>query len=187
VSRPVAVPRQEPVSRPETVAVDPQEVAVTATRPELQNAQAQNIEIGNPATIPAPSADQRQGPEASSAQTVNPEGAIALPEAASTQTASGQPNPQPASSPQPGSALPNDLFAQENVPVNPENIRNINELVNSVVDNEFASEAKKIFSESKVIRTVADLADFILERLREIIANNQLQQQSPSIGETGIS
>ena len=71
--------------------------------------------------------------------------------------------------------------------MNPENIRNVNELVNSVVDNEFTSEAKKIFSEPKVIRTVADLVDFILERLREIIANNQLQQQSPSIGDTGIS
>jgi acyl carrier protein len=79
------------------------------------------------------------------------------------------------------------LFAQESVTVNPENIRNVNELVNSVVENEFTSEAKKIFSAPKVIRTVADLVDFILERLREIIANNQLQQQSPSIGDTGIS
>jgi hypothetical protein len=37
-----------------------------------------------------------------------------------------------------------------------------------------------------VIRTVADLADFILERLQEIIAANQLQKQNQSSGEAGI-
>jgi len=67
------------------------------------------------------------------------------------------------------------LFAQDNATVNLENIRNVNELVNLVVNNEFTSEAKKIFSEPKVIRTVADLADFILERLREIIVTQQQQ------------
>jgi hypothetical protein len=70
--------------------------------------------------------------------------------------------------------------------VNSENIRSVSELVNSVVGNEFTSEAKKIFSEPKVIRTVADLADFILERLQEIIAANQLQKQNQSSGEAGI-
>ena len=53
-------------------------------------------------------------------------------------------------------------------------------MVNSVVESEFTSEAKKIFSEPKVIRTVADLADFILERLREIIITKQQQPQSNS-------
>ncbi len=63
-------------------------------------------------------------------------------------------------------------------------MRDVNALVNSVVENEFTSEAKKIFSQPKVIRTVADLADFILERLREIILTKQLQKQSSSVGES---
>ena len=71
--------------------------------------------------------------------------------------------------------------------MNPENIRNANELVGSVVANEFSSEAKKIFSEPKVIRTVADLADFILERLQEIITANQSQRPSQSADEAVIS
>jgi hypothetical protein len=79
------------------------------------------------------------------------------------------------------------LFTRDNAAVNPENIRNVSELVSSVVDNEFASEAKKIFSQPKVIRTVADLVDFILERLQEIIAANQLQKQNQSSGEVGVS
>jgi hypothetical protein len=175
------------VSRSETVAANPQEIPVTAASPVLQNPQAQNAEVGSPVNIPAPSVDQGEGSEGGQAQaSINPEGAIASPEGASSQTASGPSNPQPASGPQPGPAQSNDLFAQENAGVNPENIRNANELVNSVVDNEFTSEAKKIFSEPKVIRTVADLADFILERLREIIATNQLEKQSQSSGETGL-
>jgi hypothetical protein len=187
VSRPEAVasPQQESVSRPETVAANPQEAPVIAASPALQNAQAQNAEAGNPVNIPAPSVDQGQGLEGGQAKTVNPEGAIVSPEGASSQTASGQSNPQPTRGPQPGPPQANDLFAQETAAVNPENIRNVNELVNSVVDNEFTSEAKKIFSEPKVIRTVADLVDFILERLREIIAAKQQQSQSSS--ETGIS
>jgi len=180
VSRPEAVasPQQESVSRPENVAANPQEAPVIAASPALQNAQAQNAEAGNPVNIPAPSVDQGQGLEGGQAKTVNPEGAIVLPEGASSQTASGQSNPQPTRGPQPGPPQANDLFAQETAAVNPENIRNVNELVNSVVDNEFTSEAKKIFSEPKVIRTVADLVDFILERLREIIAAKQQQSQS---------
>jgi hypothetical protein len=180
VSRPEAVasPQQESVSRPETVATNPQEAPVIAASPALQNAQAQNAEAGNPVNIPAPSVDQGQGLEEGQAKTVNPEGAIVASEGASSQTASGQSNPQPTRGAQPGPLQANDLFAQETGAVNPENIRNVNELVNSVVDNEFTSEAKKIFSEPKVIRTVADLADFILERLREIIAAKQQQSQS---------
>ena len=180
VSRPEAVasPQQESVSRPETVATNPQETPVIAATPAVQNAQAQNAEAGNPVNIPAPSVDQGQGLEGGQAKTVNPEGAIVSPEGASSQTASGQSNPQPTRGPQPGPPQANDLFAQETAAVNPENIRNVNELVNSVVDNEFTSEAKKIFSEPKVISTVADLVDFILERLREIIAAKQQQSQS---------
>ena len=154
------------------------ETPVIAATPAVQNAQAQNAEAVNPVNIPAPSVDQGQGLEGSQAKTINPEGAIASPEGASSQTTSGQSNPQPTRGPQPGPPQANDLFAQETAAVNPENIRNVNELVNSVVDNEFTSEAKKIFSEPKVIRTVADLADFILERLREIIAAKQQQSQS---------
>ena len=180
VSRPEAVasPQQESVSRPETVATNPQENLVIAATPAVQNAQAQNAEVVNPVNIPAPSVDQGQGLEGSQAKTINPEGAIVSPEGASSQTASVQSNPQPTRGPQPGPPQANDLFKQETAAVNPENIRNVNELVNSVVDNEFTSEAKKIFSEPKVIRTVADLVDFILERLREIIAAKQQQSQS---------
>ncbi len=180
VSRPEAVasPQQESVSRPETVATNPQEAPVIAATPAVQNAQAQNAEAVNPVNIPAPSVDQGQGLEGGQAKTVNPKGGIVSPEGASSQTASGQSNPQPTRGPQPGPPQANDLFAQETGAVNPENIRNVNELVNSVVDNEFTSEAKKIFSEPKGIRTVADLADFILERLREIIAAKQQQSQS---------
>ena len=68
--------------------------------------------------------------------------------------------------------------------VNPENVRDVSALVNSVVENEFTAEAKKIFSQPKIIRTVADLAEFILERLREIFLTKQLQKQSQSTGES---
>ncbi len=169
---------ENPVTAEEGVETSSGDFRVAAASPALQNAQAQNAEAVNPVNIPAPSVDQGQGLEGGQAKTVNPEGAIVSPEGASSQTASGQSNPQPTRGPQPGPPQANDLFAQETAAVNPENIRNVNELVNSVVDNEFTSEAKKIFSEPKVIRTVADLADFILERLREIIAAKQQQSQS---------
>jgi hypothetical protein len=188
------------VSRPEAVAAAPQEVPavrsdaassnnqvppVPAARPALQNVQEQSAKVGSPGNIPAPPVNQGQQPEVPLAQTAQPEGAVVPPEEASSPTASEQFNSQPVSVPPPVPS--NDLFAQENAAVNPENIRDVNELVNSVVDNEFTSEAKKIFSEPKVIRTVADLADFILERLQEIIATNQLRQQSQSSGETVLS
>lgn len=70
--------------------------------------------------------------------------------------------------------------------MNPANVRNLSELVNSVVESEFNSEAKKIFSEPKVIRTIADLVDFILERLQEIIAAKQLLKQEQASAETGL-
>jgi flagella basal body P-ring formation protein FlgA len=191
VSRPEAVasPQQESVSRPETVPTNRQEVPVTAASPALQNAQAQNAAVRNPNSNPAPAVNQGQRPEV--AQPVHSEGIDASPAGASSPQVSEQPNaqvsgqsnPQPASAPRP--AQSSDLFAQENAAVKPENIRNVDELVNSVVDSEFTSEAKKIFSEPKVIRTVADLADFLLERLREIIATQQ--QQSQSSGEFGLS
>lgn len=71
--------------------------------------------------------------------------------------------------------------------MNPENIRNAGELVSSVVENEFAAEAKKIFREPRVIRTVADLADFILERLQEIFVAKQIQKQELSGDEPILS
>jgi hypothetical protein len=152
---------ETPVNRPETVATNQQQVQAAPARPELQNAEAQNGEVVNPAAV------------------------AVLPEGAGNQEASVPSTPQPASTPPQARPAPsNDLFAQENTAVNPENIRDVNELVNSVVDNEFTSEAKKIFSEPKVIRTVADLADFILERLREIIIAKQQQPQSNSEIET---
>jgi len=194
VSRPdaVASPQQESVSRSETVSASPQEAPVTAASPALQNVQEQNAAVKNPNSNPAPAVNQGQRLEG--AQPVNSEGSVASPAGASSpqvseqpnaEQVSGQSNPQPASAPQPRPAQPSDLFAQENAAVNPGNIRNVNELVNSVVDNEFTSEAKKIFSEPKVISTVADLADFLLERLREIIATQQ--QKSQSSGEFGLS
>jgi hypothetical protein len=196
VSRPDAfvTTQQEPVTRPETVAANRQETPVTAASPALQNAQAQNATVANPVNIPAFSVGQGQRFAEAQTQPVNPKEVIAspagthsqaVPEQSNSQQVPGQSNPQPAPVPQSGSAQSRDLFAQDNAAVNPKNIRNVNELVNSVVDNEFTSEAKKIFSEPKVIRTVADLADFILERIREIIAAQQ--QQSQSSDEVGIS
>ncbi len=156
-----------------------------AASPALQNVQSKNAVVGNPAHIPAPSANLGKSPEVVQAQSVNPEGIIAggtnsqaTSEQSNSQQVPGQSNPQPASFPQPVPAQSRDLFAQGNAAVNPENIRNVSELVGSVVGNELASEAKKIFSEPQVIRTVADLADFILERLREIIATKQQESQS---------
>ena len=188
---PIVSPQPESVSRVETIPASPQEAPVIAASPAVQNAQAQNAGVGNPVNIPAPSANQGQGSEGPQAQPVSHEATVVPPAGASSQAVEGQsdsqavPHSQPASVPQPGPAQSSDLFAQGNAAVNPENIRDVNELVNSVVDNEFTSEAKKIFSQPKVIRTVADLADFILERLREIIAAQQ--QQSQSSGEVGLS
>ena len=187
-----ANPQSAVVENPANAASAPasprEGLTVVAASPALQNAQAgEHARTETPASRPDavfPSS-QGQASEGVQAQTVNPEGPVASPEGASSQTASGPSNLQPASGPQPGPAPSSDLFAQENAAVNPENIRNANELVNSVVDNEFTSEAKKIFSQPKVIRTVADLADFILERLREIIAAKQ--QQSQSSNRIGIS
>ncbi len=176
---------ETPVSRPDAVSPNNQETPVTAASPALQNAQAQSAEVDNRVNTPAPSVNQGQGSEGTQAKPVNLERAAVSLEGASRQAASGQANPQPASPSQSGPAQSSGLFAQDNAAVNPENIRNVNELVNAVVDNELTSEAKKIFSESKVIRTVADLADFILERLREIIASQQ--QQSQSSGEFRLS
>ena len=186
VSRAVASPQPESVSRPEAVATHSQETPVIPASPALVNSRAsENTSVENPVNTPASSVDRGQASEV--AQPINPEEAIASPGGASNQAASGQSHSQPASGPQPGPAQTSDLFAQDNAAVNSENIRNVSELVNSVVGNEFTTEAKKIFSEPKVIRTIADLADFILERLQEIIAANQLQKRNQSSEEVGIS
>jgi hypothetical protein len=197
----VAAAQQEPVSRPETIAANSQgapverpdtvlpnnqQSPVTAVNRASQNSPAHNAEVGNPVTVPASPPNQGQGLEESPAQAINSEGSTAPLAGAGNQVAPDPSSPQLESTPpQSGPVQSNDLFAQESAAVNPENIRDLNELVNSVVDNEFTSEAKKIFSEPKVIRTVADLADFILERLQEIIATKQ--QQPQSTGETPIS
>lgn len=184
VSADEGVEVETPVSPQEIVAPNQQEVPVVPASPELQNVQTQNVEVGNPVTIAAPQADQGQGSEGTQAQIIIPERVNTLLEEVSGQFDSSASNPQPASSSPSGLAQSNNLFAQENPVVNPDNIRNADELINAVMENEFTSEAKKIFSEPQVIRTVADLADFILERLREIIALKQ--QQSQSSGETGL-
>lgn len=204
----VILPQQEPVVVTETARTSPQTGPVTApssaspnvqasqktqvetsgivARPELQNAPAQNTEVGNPVALPVSPVDQGKRSEVITAETVPPEASAVPPAEVGNQAAPSPFNPKPASTPpQSGLSPANDLFAQEGATVNPENIRDANELVGSVVSSEFAAEAKKIFSEPKMIRTVADLADFILERLQEIIAINQQQPQSS--GETGIS
>jgi hypothetical protein len=174
---------ETPVSRPETVPASVQETPVVAASPALQNAQSQNSAIVKLSSDSAPEVNQGHRPEG--AQQINIEKSVASSAGASSPQVSEQSNPQPVSTPQAGSAQSSELFARENAAVKPENIRNVDELVNSVVDSEFTSEAKKIFSEPKVIRTVADLADFILERLREIIATQQ--QQSQTSGAIGLS
>ena len=172
--------------RLDTVATNPQEEALvtsaSSTLPSVPVAENVPVNTNSPIAVPVTSAVPQESKE-NIAPIVNSEGAVVLPEGESTQAASKEPKLQPG--PQSAPVQVNDLFAQGSETVNPENIRNANALVNSVVDNEFTSEAKKIFSEPKVIRTVADLADFILERLREIIAANQ--QQSSSDNEIGIS
>jgi len=201
-------PQQEPVVLTETARTSPQTAPVTAQSPaspnvqagqkiqvetsevvarsESQNAPAQNTEVGNPVALPVSPVDQGRGLQKAPVETVQSKGITAPPAEAGSQAAPSPSNPQPASTPpQSGLSPSNDLFAQESATVNPENIRDVNELVGSVVSSEFTTEAKKIFSEPKVIRTVADLADFILERLQEIIAIKQQQPQSS--GETGIS
>lgn len=162
------------------------ETSEVVARPESQNAFAQNTEVENPVALPVSPVDQGRGLEKAPVETVQSKEVTAPPAEAGSQAAPSPSNPQPASTPpQSGLSSSNDLFAQESATVNPENIRDVNELVGSVVSSEFTAEAKKIFSEPKVIRTVADLADFILERLQEIIAIKQQQPQSS--GETGIS
>ena len=162
------------------------ETSGIVARPELQNAPAQSTEVENPVALPVSPVDQGKRSEGITAETVPPEASVVPPAEVGSQAAPSPFNPKPASTPpQSGLSPANDLFAQEGATVNPENIRDANKLVGSVVSSEFAAEAKKIFSEPKVIRTVADLADFILERLQEIIAINQQQPQSS--GETGIS
>ncbi len=158
--------QQTPASQPETVAATQQETPVTAASPALQNAQAggnPNVEIpvSRPET-PAPQHTPQSQPETVAA--TQQQGPVAAPSA---------------------QGLRELIF--DSAVVNPENVRDVNALVNSVVENEFTAEAKKIFSEPKVIRTVADLVDFILERLREIILTKQLQKQAQSEGESGIS
>jgi hypothetical protein len=167
VSRPeTPAPQHTPQSQPETVAATQQETPVTAASPALQNAQAG----GNPNVETPVSRPERPAPQHTPQS--QPE----------TVAATQQQGPVAAPSAQGLRELISDSAA-----VNPENVRDVNALVNSVVENEFTAEAKKIFSEPKVIRTVADLVDFILERLREIILTKQLQKQAQSEGESGIS
>ncbi len=157
VSRPeTAVPQQTPQSQPGTVATTQQGTPVTAASPALQNAQA-----GESANVETP---------------------VSRPERVSTnsqQTSASQPVRVVAADQEAPVAAPSTHGLRElisdSAAVNPENVRDVNALVNSVVENEFTAEAKKIFSEPKGIRTVADLADFILERLREIMLTKQLQ------------
>ena len=139
---------------------------MTAASPALQNARAGvKTDVETPVSRPETTAPQ--------------------------QTPQGQPETVAASQQQAPVAAPSAQGLRElisgSAAVNPENVRDVNALVNSVVENEFTAEAKKIFSEPKDIRTVADLADFILERLREIILTKQLQKQMQSEGESGIS
>ena len=170
---------ETPVIRPDVVSSGNQQPSVTTSSPVLPtNGRSQYTEAENPVNIPAPSVNLGQGSAGAQAQTANPEGITIPVERERSHVASASSNPQPVSSSQSRPAQASDLFAQDNAAVKPENIRNVSELVGSVVGNELASEAKKIFSEPKVIRTVADLADFILERLREIIAAQQQQSQS---------
>ncbi len=173
---------ENPVSRPETVATNSQQTAqhqpgtgvattdqqapVTAASPALQNAGAgENASAEIPVIRPDTAAPQ--------------------------QTPQSQPGTGVATDQQAPVAAPFTQGLRELISdpaaVNPENVRDVNALVNSVVESEFTAEAKKIFSEPKVIRTVADLVDFILERLREIILTKQLQKQTQSEGESGIS
>ena len=170
-----------PATIPQRGSADPSpilsspKVPVAGTPPNLPNAQTQKVEAETPVTDPVSPVNSVRDAEVTPSD--SQERVNGLPE----QTVSGQssfqsPVPQVPSGPIP----PNDLFAKETATVNPENIRDRNELVSAIVDSEFASEAKKIFSEPKVIRTVADLADFILERLQEIIAAKQLQQKFSS-------
>ncbi len=176
---------ETPVSRSEVIAVDQQQTQEIVEGPEPQNAPEPNKGPENPVVIPITPADQGQRSEGIPTETVSPE-ASAVASAGAGIEAAASSRPQPESTPQPSGPVPSsDLFAHESATVNSANIRDANQLVGSVVNSEFTAEAKKIFSEPKVIRTVADLADFILERLQEIIAIKQ--QQSQSSNETVVS
>jgi len=189
---------ENPVSRPETVSSPNQEV--TASRPETVAANSQQTPAVQPETRAAP---QPSTPVTAASPALQNAPAAGNTNVATPVSRSDTPTPQPSVQsqsktvaatqqdtpviPPPSLGLRELISASASAAVNPENVRDVNALVNSVVENEFTAEANKIFSELKVIRTVADLADFILERLREIILTKQLQKQMQSEGESGIS
>ncbi|MCH6579391.1 MAG: hypothetical protein IH802_03395 [Nitrospinae bacterium] len=216
VSRPeTAAPQQAPQSQPETVATTQPGTPVIAASPALQNAAGGNTNVEPPVSRPETAAPQQapqSQPETVATTQPGTPVTVASPvlqnaragESANVETPvsrSDTPTTQPSVQSQsetvaatqretpvtpPPTRGVRELIS-DSAAVNPENVRDVNALVNSVVENEFTAEAKKIFSELKVIRTVADLADFILERLREIILTKQLQKQMQSEGESGIS
>ena len=187
---------ENPVSRPATVSFPNQEV--TAGRPEMVAANAQPT----PAVPPETRATTQQStPVTAASPALQNAQAGGNPNVETPVSRSDTPTTQPSVQSQsetvaatqretpvtpPPTRGVRELIS-DSAAVNPENVRDVNALVNSVVENEFTAEAKKIFSEPKDIRTVADLADFILERLREIILTKQLQKQMQSEGESGIS
>ncbi|MDH5763640.1 MAG: hypothetical protein OEZ51_11700, partial [Nitrospinota bacterium] len=152
-----AVPQATSASQPVTRPAPESGTPVTAASPALQNARA-----GGNASVATPVSKSES----------------AVPQA----TSASQPVTDVSGNPKTPFAVSSSQGLRElfmgSKEGNAENVRDINELVSSVVKNEFAAEAKKIFSKPKVIRTVADLADFILERLREIIATNQLKEKA---------
>ena len=172
---------ETPVSRPETFFTQSQEV--TVSRPETVAGPQQ----GTPVTAASPALQNAQAGESANVETPVSGSDTAVPQ----QTPASQPGTRVATDQEAPVAAPSTHGLRElisdSAPLNPENVRDVNALVNSVVKNEFTAEAKEIFSEPKVIRTVADLVDFILERLREIILTKQLQKQMQSEGESGIS
>jgi hypothetical protein len=160
---------------------------VIAANPALQNAQVyESVQVETPVkqtetpvesnhhsvpapvapefqeNVPSPANSSQSSVEGNSPPIAHKGASVPLGAAESDRAPDAPSTPGPQAAPAPS----NELFAQENAAVNPENIRNANELVSAVLESEFTSEAKKIFSETQVIRTVADLADFILERLR---------------------
>jgi hypothetical protein len=186
---------ENPVNHPETVSSSNQEV--TAGRPETVAANAQQTPAVQPETRATP---QQSTPVTAASPAIQNAPAAGNTNVATPMSRSDTPTPQQSVQSQSGAvattqqdtpAIPPPslgllelISASASAAVNPENVRDVNALVNSVVENEFTAEAKKIFSQPKIIRTVADLADFILERLREIFLTKQLQKQSPSTGES---
>ncbi|MCH7651125.1 MAG: hypothetical protein IIA63_08190 [Nitrospinae bacterium] len=172
---------ETPVSRPETFFTQSQEV--TVSRPET----VATTQQGTPVTAASPALQNAQASESANVETPVSGSDTAVPQ----HTPQSQPGTRVATDQEAPVAAPSTHGLRElisdSAPLNPENVRDVNALVNSVVKNEFTAEAKEIFSEPKVIRTVADLVDFILERLREIILTKQLQKQTQSEGESGIS